>query len=268
MFKSKAFNASAIFNYKFNKLALTFGAAVAIFSAGAVASPLNLVQNGSFETTNNFNPSQTGSEVTNSNLPGWQLSSCISSCSGPNNLFSFILQSNYATNGFNDAEYGHQSYFASAPGASPDGGNLYAADGGYQIGTLSQTISGLNVGQTYQLSFYQASVQQSGYPGNFTASWDVGFGNQTENSATMVNPSLGDTPWTLQTMDFTASSVSQALSFMATATNSYPPFLLLDGVSLTAVPEPASFALVGVGVLGLLVLRRKRKVARMLDIRV
>jgi hypothetical protein len=54
---------------------------------------------------------------------------------------------------------------------------------------------------------------------------------------------------------------------MASATNSYPPFLLLDGVSLTAVPEPASIALVGVGVLALLALRRRRrKPARILDV--
>jgi hypothetical protein len=254
------------FNRKFYA-GLLAGCAILTFSAGhAEADPLNLVQNGSFENTVGFNPGngtgQTGSEATSSNLPGWQFSTCLSSCNGSSKLFSFITQPNYTTNGIYDGEDHHYTtFYGGGPGVSPDGGNAYTADGGHEVGVMGQTISGLTVGNTYQLSFYQASMEQTGYAGAFTGAWDVWFGNQMQASTTMTNPSATYTGWTEQTMDFTATSVSQALMFMATATNSYPPFLLLDGVSLTAVPEPASFALVGVGILGLVVLRRRRQTA-------
>ena len=239
-----------------------FATALIIPAGRAAADPLNLVQNGSFNTAAGFNPAQTGSEVTDSNLPGWQLSTCQKACAaGANNVFSFIAQSNYTTAGIYDAQYNQESTFFSTPGISPDGGNAYTADGGYEIGVLGQMVNGLTVGQTYQLNFYQASMEQSGYPGGFTGAWQVGFGNQVQSGQQMVNPSTSYTNWTEQTMDFTATSVNQALMFMASANNSYPPFLLLDGVSLTAVPEPASIALVGVGVVGLLALRRRRQTA-------
>jgi len=243
-------------------MSLLCGAMLALAAPKAAADPLNLVQNGGFDTAAGFNPATTGSAATSSNLPGWQFSSCLYDCQGSSKLFSFVLQPNYTTAGIYDAEDGHYTtFYGGGPGVSPDGGNAYTADGGHEIGIMDQVINGLTVGQTYQLSFYQASMEQAGYPGSFTGNWSVGFGNQVQSSQQISNASGSYTNWTEQTMDFTATSVSQALLFMATATNSYPPFLLLDGVSLTAVPEPASIALVGVGVLGLLALRRRRQTA-------
>jgi len=257
-FKSKTF-----FNFRVPVLSLLCGAALALTTLPAAADPVNLVQNGSFNTVAGWNPAASGSAATSSNLPGWQFTSCVNACTGgANNLFSFVLQPNYTTAGINDAQDGHDTYFyGGGPGVSPDGGNAYTADGAHEVGIMEQSISGLSVGQSYQLSFYQASMEQTGYTGAFTGNWEVGFGNQLAFSQNMSNPSQGYTGWTLQTMDFTATSVTQALLFAATATNSYPPFLLMDGVSLTAVPEPASIAVVGVGVLGLVMLRRRRRSA-------
>jgi len=228
----------------------------------AAADPVNLVGNGSFQDTIGFDPSQTGSEVTNGNLTDWQISGCLSGCTaGPSNQYSFILQSDYATNGFYINEFNEHDYFyGGGPGASPQGGNLYAADGGFQVGMLEQTVKGLTVGQTYQLSFFQASAEQKSFPGAFTASWEVGFGSQTQQSTGMVNATEGYTGWVKDTMDFTATAADEVLWFMATSTNSYPPFLLLDGVSLTQVPEPATFGVVAVGLAGLAAVRRRRRV--------
>ena len=52
---------------------------------------------------------------------------------------------------------------------------------------------------------------------------------------------------------FTANSSTELLSFLAVGTPAanLPPFALLDGVSLTAVPEPSTWALMLVGFSGL-----------------
>jgi hypothetical protein len=67
----------------------------------------------------------------------------------------------------------------------------------------------------------------------------------------------------LENLTFTANSTSELLSFLAVGTPSgnLPPFALLDGVSLTAVPEPSNWAmmLAGFGGLGFAAVRRRRK---------
>ncbi len=69
--------------------------------------------------------------------------------------------------------------------------------------------------------------------------------------------------WSLQTFDFTATATSEMLSLLAVGSPAanLPPFALLDGVSLTAVPEPSTWAmmLAGFGGLGFAAYRRRRR---------
>jgi len=69
--------------------------------------------------------------------------------------------------------------------------------------------------------------------------------------------------WMTANFTFTADSTSEVLSFLAVGTpaGNLPPFALLDGVSLTAVPEPSTWAmmLAGFGGLGFAAFRRRRR---------
>lgn len=145
------------------------------------------------------------------------------------------------------------------PASSPDGGNYAAADGAFEIGSISQTINGLTIGETYAVGFWWAGAQQHGYNGATTEKWQVSFGSQTQSTPVLDNASHGFTGWTYQTLDFTASNTSAVLSFLAVGTpNGVPPFSLLDGVSVNAIPEPMSATLVLIG-LGLIARKRFKR---------
>jgi hypothetical protein len=135
------------------------------------------------------------------------------------------------------------------------------ADGAYEVGAINQTISGLTALHTYAVSFYWAAAQQAGYgclsnpsnPGGCTTEqWQVSLGSQTLTTGvatTGVNQG-GFSGWISQTLVFTATSSSEVLSFLALGTPmGQPPFALLDGVSLTATPEPGTLMLMAGAVL-------------------
>jgi hypothetical protein len=95
--------------------------------------------------------------------------------------------------------------------------------------------------------------------GATTEQWRVTLGGEAETSSLMHNASQGVVPWSQQTLDFIATSTSEVLTFLALGTpGGEPPVSLLADVSMTDIPEPASFALVGGGVLALLAARRRR----------
>jgi hypothetical protein len=143
-------------------------------------------------------------------------------------------------------------------GGTPDGNNFIGGDGAYQVGAISQTLTGLKIGGSYQLTFNYAGAQQSGYTGATTEGWQVTFGSTVQSTQTLSNVSHGFTGWYAQTMNFTATASSQTLSFLAFGTPSgEPPFSLLDSVSMQDIAEPGSLALLCCGLAGLIVLRRR-----------
>ena len=220
----------------FNKTLAVLAAFTALSLTSAHATPVNLVVNGGFESTTKG----AGQIDAITTATGWTSKG-----------YNFVFASGTAATTGATGTYGNLKLWGPGTGAanglsnSPAGGNFLAADGAYQTEAIQQTIYGLTVGQKYDLTFYWAGAQQSGYSGVNAEQWIVSLGNQTISTALVQNTSHGFTGWMQETFTYTATSTSAVLSFLAHGTpTGVPPFSLLDGVSLTAqVPEPSSIAL-------------------------
>ena len=158
-------------------------------------------------------------------------------------------------------------YWVSFQGqASADGGSYLGVQDldGFKprinVQGITQTVSGLQVGATYSLTF----LSMSNHDGNgATQDWDVSFGGQSQaGESTAPNPNETGN-WVQSSMTFTATSTSQALTFVAQyLPGSVPEMLNLDGVVLekvSSVPEPSSWALMLAGLGGALAIARRRR---------
>jgi hypothetical protein len=157
----------------------------------------------------------------------------------------------------------------SFPGPSPDGGNFISMDGDFGPpsfnGPVQQLISNLLIPfQTYEVSFYWAGTQLQNRTGTTTEQLEVSLGSANQFTSIVTTPSQGFMGWRHEDFIFTnGSSTSALLSFLAIGTpGGLPPQVLLDGVSVTQVPEPGSAALIAIGLLGLGVLHQRRRAPR------
>lgn len=140
----------------------------------------------------------------------------------------------------------------------------------YRAG-VSQLVSGLVAGQRYVVNFWWASTQEMSETGATTEQLAVSLGDtaydgQKFTTATNSIDTHGWSGWVPVSFTFTATSASEYLSFLSVGTpGSLPPFGLLTGVSMYAVPEPPQLGLFGLGVLGvgvLTVVARRRALRR------
>lgn len=182
-----------------------------LFALTATVQGAGPILNGSFE---NIGLATASFSIDNpTGLPNWSASP-----SGNKILDCLVLSS--ATTYFCGNAFGGGLHFWVNPGPSPDGGNFVAIDGVQTYSTpLVQILTGLVVGSRYQVFFYQAAAQQSGFNGATTDQWQVSLG----------------TP------------------------SGMPPFALLDGVSVTQTPEPGTCMLLGLGLLGIPIARKVLK---------
>jgi hypothetical protein len=220
------------------KLTILASLLAALFST--MASAANLVANGSFEST-----TLATKGTFYGNVADW---------SGGKKL-TFLNFPGTATTAYLEV-------YAGFPAVSPDGGNFVEMDGDPSYSSaIYQTIQGLTVGKTYAVTFDQAAGQQAGFHGPTTERWAVTLGSTTQLSSKYSLAQGATGPWQAQKMNFTATSASEVLSFLAVGTPAgQPPISFLDGVSLVAVPEPATWAMmiIGLGAMGIAARRQRR----------
>jgi hypothetical protein len=124
------------------------------------------------------------------------------------------------------------------PATSPAGGNFLGLDGAFETGALTQTITGLTVGQMYVLKFYWAGGQQQSFTGATTEEIMASLGAQGFTTTATANGTEGFSGWMQQSFYYTATATSETLSFLAIGTPSgQPPFSLLGGVDLEVIPD-------------------------------
>ncbi len=235
-------------------------ATLAALTVAGTATAANLVTNGSFENGYTVSTQFNQSIGVGMGPTGW-------TSAGTQSYNLYVDPATVTTvETITQSSEAGQKLALSFPGASPDGGKFVILDGDEQYnGVLSQMINGTVTGKTYAVKFYWGASQLQDRSGPTTERLEVGFGGApTQTTATLSTPSQGFEGWFAQTFKFTATGSSQLLTFLSHGTPyGLPPVAVLDGVSVTAVPEPAMWGMmiVGFGLVGFAARRRAAVVA-------
>jgi choice-of-anchor C domain-containing protein len=131
---------------------------------------------------------------------------------------------------------------------------------GNSIGTIAQTFDTV-IGMTYTVKFL-LSGNPDGAPTLKTLDVSATGGSTVGYSFSTAGISRAAMGWESKTYLFTATGLSTTLTFASTTPGAfYGP--ALDGVSVTAVPEPATWAMMigGLGLVGVSMRRRKTAVS-------
>jgi Protein of unknown function (DUF642)/PEP-CTERM motif len=254
---------------------LLCAAALSVAATGVASA--NVIENGDFSMTSPTTtaPTEFGTAAFN----GFTSQQFITDWTGnagyeiwyPNATAATTVEA-YSVWGQGGANTGEEKLYG--PISAPPGATAFVGlDGDQQLdgsgrqvqSSISQTVNGLVAGDTYAVTFDWAGAQMQSRTGATTESLAVSLGGQTLDTTTLDNASEGFTGWNTATLDFTATSSSEVLSFLSVGTpSSLPPMALLTNVSMNTVPEPASLALFGGGLLalGALVVTRRRRALR------
>jgi hypothetical protein len=266
----KQLTLSKMKNMNTQKMGLLTTALCGIVTLGLVsAAQANEVLNGNFATYTTSSSTGSGQIGYNTTVAGWANTGA---STGINNYnFVFLNAANAVSPTLGGiGQYSGVLSFYSVPTANAPTGTFAAldADASYS-GAIGQTIgtgggsAPLIPGDTYSVAFTWAGVQQTGYSGNTTNFVAVTLGGQTLDTPTQITPSTSSVGWFSSTLNFTATSSSELLSFLAVGQpiNNEPPFVLLSGVDVELVPNTPdgglTVALLGGALVGLEGLRRK-----------
>jgi hypothetical protein len=185
------------------------------------------------------------------------------------------IMSNVAADGWTVATNSPDWFYAApGPGAlwSTDWGDYFtmgAASGTYREG-VSQTVTGMTVGQNYEIAFHQANgllFEQGSYVGTANVGgWEVFL----DGISVLSSPSLNDNStssldfpgtWSTGSVIFEATAASQTLEFRAYDIGTGPTMQFLDNVTINAtqIPEPSAVLLIALSGAGILVQRRRSR---------
>tara|TARA_R110002096_G_scaffold40335_1_gene109733 strand:+ start:97 stop:798 length:702 start_codon:yes stop_codon:yes gene_type:complete len=145
-------------------------------------------------------------------------------------------------------------------GDASDGVRHIDLTGGPIRGKISQTISTV-IGKTYQVNFDLLGISGMTLGGPVGVRSQIGDGGMFADFA----PNPNETDWETQQWTFTATDTSSTLWFISQFANQFGNGPHIDNVRVveapvTAVPEPSSLVLCGIGTMGIiLVLRRSRR---------
>ena len=221
--------------------------AVATTSALTLSSnAANVLVNGDFEAGVDPTNANWGNAATASNLPSWSFGSSV----------SVALNSGDGTLGFGNGGTNIVSSTGDVQLAFND--NTSGAPAAADV-TVSQTFSTVP-GTTYTVAFEMGGIFFAANPMEITASVFDGTATSGADLGQLVESRAntdGSGYNVPVSFTFTADTIQSTLVFVETSGNTNSSNPAIDNVSVNAVPEPSSAALLGLGGLALILRRRK-----------
>ena len=98
-------------------------------------------------------------------------------------------------------------------GAQPQRKELHCPRQRFQPGAISQTINGLIAKQSYTVPFDWEAAQQSGFTGDTTEQFQIGFGSETQPIGIVSDASHSSTAWQTQSFAFTRTAAATFCGF-------------------------------------------------------